>query len=176
MPGGIEGVRAMIGDFHRRGVRVFFPVMPWDTGTRQEGRTLAEAGARLMKEIGADGINGDTMNGLGREFRQAADTLGHPLALEPEIELKDPPTACVGIAFSDDSGIIAHDVAKIMIVRVPSEEVIRLAADLTVKGSWRGHPDDPSLNQLFWIARIRSTTKLLGSEQSRIGGHGRVSW
>ena len=28
------------------------------------------------------------MNGLGREFRQAADTLGHPLALEPEIELK----------------------------------------------------------------------------------------
>ena len=39
----------MIGDFHRRGVRVFFPVIPWDTGTRQKGRTLAEAGARLMK-------------------------------------------------------------------------------------------------------------------------------
>ena len=90
MPGGIEGVRAMIGDFHRRGVRVLFPVMPWDTGTRREGQTLAEAAARLMKEIGADGINGDTMNGLGREFRQAADALGHPLALEPEIELKDP--------------------------------------------------------------------------------------
>ena len=86
LPGGIEGVRAMIGDFHRRGVRVFFPVMPWDTGTRREGQTLAAAAARLMREIDADGIFGDTMNGLGREYRQAADTLWHPLALEPEIE------------------------------------------------------------------------------------------
>ena len=35
MPGGVAGVRQMIADFHRRGVRVLFPMMMWDQGTRQ---------------------------------------------------------------------------------------------------------------------------------------------
>ena len=62
---GRAGRRAqMVADFHRRGVRVLFPVMPWDTGTRQEGVPLWEAAARDMKAIGADGINGDTMRGV----------------------------------------------------------------------------------------------------------------
>ena len=90
MPGGIEGVQAMVADFHRRGVRVLFPVMPWDTGTRPEGRPLAEAAARLMKQIGADGINGDTMQGIGIEFRRAADALVYPLVLEPGVRMKEP--------------------------------------------------------------------------------------
>ena len=30
MPGGIDGVRQMVADFHRRGVRVLFPMMMWD--------------------------------------------------------------------------------------------------------------------------------------------------
>src|SRR5579862_507457 len=34
MPGGIDGLKQMINDFHRRGVRVLFPVMLWDQGTR----------------------------------------------------------------------------------------------------------------------------------------------
>ena len=34
MPGGVEGVRKMVDDFHRRGVRVLFPMMMWDQGTR----------------------------------------------------------------------------------------------------------------------------------------------
>ncbi len=37
MPGGLEGVRSMIADFHRRGVRVLFPMMMWDQGTRDSG-------------------------------------------------------------------------------------------------------------------------------------------
>ena len=36
MPGGYEGVQAMIGDFHRRGAHVFFPMMPWEAGTHDE--------------------------------------------------------------------------------------------------------------------------------------------
>jgi hypothetical protein len=35
MPGGVAGVRQMIADFHRRGVRVLFPMMMWDQGTQQ---------------------------------------------------------------------------------------------------------------------------------------------
>ncbi len=44
-----------------------------------------DAAARLFKEIEvADGINGDTLRGVPRAFRDASDRAGHPLALEPE--------------------------------------------------------------------------------------------
>jgi iron(II)-dependent oxidoreductase len=84
MPGGIAGVRQMIADFHRRGVRVLFPMMMWDQGTRDPGKPWPDAIATLMAEIGADGINGDTQDGVPRAFSEAADRTGHPLAFEPE--------------------------------------------------------------------------------------------
>ncbi len=89
MPGGLPGLRQMVADFHRRNVRVLFPVMPWDVGTRPEGVPLWAAAARDMQAIGADGINGDTMSGIGREFRKTSDECGHPLVLEPENRLSD---------------------------------------------------------------------------------------
>jgi hypothetical protein len=84
MPGGVPGVRQMIADFHRRGVRVFFPMMMWDQGTRDPGMPWPDAIARLMAEVGADGINGDTQDGVPLAFSLAADKIGHPLAFEPE--------------------------------------------------------------------------------------------
>ncbi len=84
MPGGIEGLRQMVADFHRRGVPVLFPVMVWDQGTRDEGVPNSTATARLLAQIGADGVNGDTMDAVPRTFRTASDATGHPLALEPE--------------------------------------------------------------------------------------------
>jgi iron(II)-dependent oxidoreductase len=84
MPGGVAGVREMISEFHRRGVRVFFPMMMWDQGTRDPGRPWPEAIGGLMAEIGADGINGDTQDGVPRAFSEAADRAGHPLAFQPE--------------------------------------------------------------------------------------------
>ncbi len=84
MPGGVTALRQMVEDFHRRGVRVLFPVMLWDQGTRDIGTPNWEATARAMAEIGADGINGDTLGGVPRAFRAASDATGHPLALEPE--------------------------------------------------------------------------------------------
>jgi len=84
MPGGLAGVRQMIADFHRRGVRVLFPMMMWDQGTRDPGEPWPKAIAELMAEIGADGINGDTQDGVPFAFSAAADKVGHPLAFEPE--------------------------------------------------------------------------------------------
>jgi iron(II)-dependent oxidoreductase len=84
MPGGVTGVKEMIADFHRRGVRVLFPMMMWDQGTRDPGRPWPDAIASLMAEIGADGINGDTQDGVPLGFSLAADKTGHPLAFEPE--------------------------------------------------------------------------------------------
>jgi formylglycine-generating enzyme required for sulfatase activity len=85
MPGGIAGLRAMIEEFHRRGVRVLFPYNPWDLGTRPESTPDWETVARLMASIGADGVNGDTLYNLPRAFRVASDATGHPLAFEPQL-------------------------------------------------------------------------------------------
>lgn len=89
MPGGVQGVRTLIRDLHAQGVKVFFPTMPWDTGTRDAGASMHAATAALMAEIGADGINGDTMDGLPLEYRQASDASGHAVSLEPELNFKD---------------------------------------------------------------------------------------
>ena len=84
MPGGVDGVRQMVADFHRRGVHVLFPMMMWDQGTREPDKPWADAIAELMKEIGADGVNGDTQDGVPLAFSLAAEKIGHPLAFEPE--------------------------------------------------------------------------------------------
>ncbi|MGA2097484.1 MAG: SUMF1/EgtB/PvdO family nonheme iron enzyme [Candidatus Acidiferrum sp.] len=84
MPGGIAGVRQMIADFHKRGVRVLFPMMMWDQGTRETAKPWTEEIAELMKEIGADGINGDTQDGVPLAYSLAADKVGHPIVFEPE--------------------------------------------------------------------------------------------
>lgn len=84
MPGGIAGVKQMVADFHRHGVRVLFPMMMWDQGTHDPGMPWPEAIAKFMKEIGADGINGDTQRGVPEDFSLAAEKIGHPLAFEPE--------------------------------------------------------------------------------------------
>jgi formylglycine-generating enzyme required for sulfatase activity len=84
MPGGVDGVRQMVAGFHRRGVRVLFPMMMWDEGTHQPDQPWPQALAALMKEIGADGVNGDTQDGVPLGFSLAADAIGHPLVFQPE--------------------------------------------------------------------------------------------
>jgi iron(II)-dependent oxidoreductase len=87
LPGGVASVRQMVDDFHRHNVRVLFPIMLWDQGTHIEGVSDAEAISRELASVGADGINGDTLEGMPRSFRSASDNHGHPLALEPETGL-----------------------------------------------------------------------------------------
>jgi gamma-glutamyl hercynylcysteine S-oxide synthase len=84
MPGGVEGLRKMIEDFHHHGVHVLFPMMMWDQGTHDPGKPWPDAIAELMKEIGADGINGDTQDGVPLAFSLAAEKINHPLVFEPE--------------------------------------------------------------------------------------------
>jgi formylglycine-generating enzyme required for sulfatase activity len=84
VPGGMQGLKKAIKDFHRRGVKVFLPTMAWDNGTRAESVPDWEAVAALAREVGADGVNGDTYNGVPRAFFEAAEKLGHPLVFQPE--------------------------------------------------------------------------------------------
>jgi formylglycine-generating enzyme required for sulfatase activity len=84
LPGGIGAVKDMIAAFHRRNVRVLFPETPWDMGTRDEGATDWDALAKLLASVGADGILGDTMDGVPHAFLRASEDVGRPLALQPE--------------------------------------------------------------------------------------------
>jgi formylglycine-generating enzyme required for sulfatase activity len=84
MPGGVDGVRQVVAAFHRRGVHVFFPETPWDRGTRDEGVPDWTAQAQLMRAVGADGLMGDTLDGMPLAYLKASDAVGHPLALHPE--------------------------------------------------------------------------------------------
>jgi formylglycine-generating enzyme required for sulfatase activity len=87
LPGGTEGVKKMVAQFHARGVRVLFPVVIWDEGTRAEGKREWEVLAKEISEVGADGINGDTLEGVPRVFHLETTRLGRPLLSEPEAGL-----------------------------------------------------------------------------------------
>jgi gamma-glutamyl hercynylcysteine S-oxide synthase len=84
LPGGLDGLRGVVSDFHRRGVKVFLPTTPWDNGTRASGRPHWEIMAEQVKVVGADGINGDTYSGLPRAFFDACDAVDHPVVVQPE--------------------------------------------------------------------------------------------
>jgi formylglycine-generating enzyme required for sulfatase activity len=88
LPGGIPGVRQMVKDFQKAGVRVLFPIHPWDVGTRDPVKPWGAVLPETMKEIGADGLNGDTMYAVTPDYLENADAIGHPLVLEPEIGLQ----------------------------------------------------------------------------------------
>lgn len=84
LPGGIPALREMVAAFHHRNVRVFFPIMPWDMGTRDPGKPHWQATAETAAEIGVDGLFGDTFDGVPQAFRVASDRTGHPVVFEPE--------------------------------------------------------------------------------------------
>jgi formylglycine-generating enzyme required for sulfatase activity len=84
MPGGISGLRQMVADFHRAGIKVLFPIHPWDVGTRDPGQPWSGPLAKTMAEIGADGLNGDTMGSVTKDYFTASVADGNPLVLEPE--------------------------------------------------------------------------------------------
>jgi len=101
LPGGVDGVRRLVEGFHRRGVKVFFPFLSWDTGTRREAGDPATTVVELMKQVGADGINFDTLETVPAQFRAAADRMGYPLALEPQFEPRDASIDWTPISWND---------------------------------------------------------------------------
>ncbi|KAB8168470.1 SUMF1/EgtB/PvdO family nonheme iron enzyme [Lysobacter maris] len=84
MPGGLQGLREAVDAFHRRGVRVFLPAKPWDHGTRDPGVSHWDGLAEVVEAVGADGINGDTFNGVPRAFFDACQARGRTVVLQPE--------------------------------------------------------------------------------------------
>jgi formylglycine-generating enzyme required for sulfatase activity len=89
LPGGLMGLKQLVAEFHRHGVRVLFPMMLWDRGTNPVSAIAPATLAAVMKKIGADGVNGDTQTGVPRTFLLASEALRHPLVFEPELMPSD---------------------------------------------------------------------------------------
>ena len=87
LPGGLKGLREVVTRFHHNGVKVFIDYNPWDTGTRREGTSDANAIASVVKASGVDGIFLDTMSQGGIDMRDAVDRARKGVAFESEIAL-----------------------------------------------------------------------------------------
>ena len=83
----VPGIRALVDDLRGRGLRVFLDYNPWDVGTRREPVSDAEAIARLVGELDADGVFLDTMKEAAPELRAALDTVRAGVAFEGESTL-----------------------------------------------------------------------------------------
>ena len=53
---------------------------PWDHGTRREPLSDEDTFAKLLKQTGGDGFNGDTMGFVPQSFWDAAEKVGYPIA------------------------------------------------------------------------------------------------
>lgn len=84
MPGGLPGLRELVGTFHKRNVRVFIDYNPWDTGTRREQVSDIDALVSLIEATDADGIFLDTMSKGVNEFRTKLDATRPGVVLEGE--------------------------------------------------------------------------------------------
>jgi formylglycine-generating enzyme required for sulfatase activity len=86
MPGGLNGVKKMVAQFHKHGIKVLFPYNPWDIGTRREPESDPQAYAKILKYVDADGINGDVTLGLGEHWRTIFDKAKKGIVIEPELD------------------------------------------------------------------------------------------
>jgi formylglycine-generating enzyme required for sulfatase activity len=84
MPGGLEGLRDVVRQFHRRGVKVYIDYNPWDTGTRREGEPDSDALVKLVQAMEVDGIFLDTMSEAGAGLRGKLDAVRPGVILEGE--------------------------------------------------------------------------------------------
>lgn len=89
LPGGISGVKQLVKQFQKRGIRVLITYNPWDTATRDEEGLESAVRMynadiimlnRIIAETQADGFNGDTMYGVPKSFYNCSD----PLVATPE--------------------------------------------------------------------------------------------
>jgi formylglycine-generating enzyme required for sulfatase activity len=101
LPGGVPELRRLVDSLHRHGVKVFFPVVVWDEGTRSSPVSRAAEADRLLRDINADGINLDTLDRTPEDALALA--LGHapPMALEPQFSPQNDSLSGSPISWND---------------------------------------------------------------------------
>ncbi|MEJ7768058.1 MAG: hypothetical protein WKF89_09615 [Chitinophagaceae bacterium] len=66
VPGGLDGLKAVVKTFHENGVKVYFPYTPWEIDTRKTDRLSdAQHWSKIISKIDADGLFFDTFFDAG---------------------------------------------------------------------------------------------------------------
>ena len=118
MPGGLNGLRGVVRQFHTQGVKVFIDYNPWDTGTRREGQGDEAILAEMCAHLEADGIFLDTMNAAPNTLRSAVDARRKGVLFEPEVrpELSELPVSTASWAqwFNSfpEPGLLLHKLVE----------------------------------------------------------------
>ncbi|MCE9554179.1 MAG: formylglycine-generating enzyme family protein [Planctomycetes bacterium] len=86
-PGGLPGLRKAVEAMQRRGVRVYVAYNPWDTGTRREAVSDADALVEMVRSLQVDGIFLDTLTRGGEDLRAKLDAVRPGVILEGELAL-----------------------------------------------------------------------------------------
>ena len=86
LPGGLDAVTGFTSELLKRGVRVLWPYLYWDTGTRREdgNATDEETAVALLRLTGGAGLNGDSLPFVPESFWNASVAADYPLALQAE--------------------------------------------------------------------------------------------
>ena len=100
LPGGISALRQMVDEFHRRGVHVFFPMLAWDNGTRDEGCRHPPCFAVCSKKSAPTELI-STRSIAPPRISASSDAIGHPLALEPQFDIHDASLAWSNLGWND---------------------------------------------------------------------------
>ncbi|GAA5811625.1 hypothetical protein MFLAVUS_005065, partial [Mucor flavus] len=78
LPGGTLGIRSLVEDFHTRKIKVLFPVLGWDNGTRDPQAQWSYILPRLFKEYNIDGMTSD-VSYFTQDYWMNSLAIGHPL-------------------------------------------------------------------------------------------------
>ena len=161
-PGGLKGLREVVDELHRSGVRAYIDYNPWDTGTRRETKSDVDMLCEIVAALDIDGIFLDTMNQGAAEFRRKLDAVRPGVVLEGEGAL---PVARIadhhmswaqGFADSETPGVVRnkwferrhqlHHVARWSRDRTPQFQTAFMNGTGTmiwdnVFGSWVGYSE-----------------------------------
>lgn len=85
MPGGLKGLREVVHEFHKEGIKVLICYNPWDGGTRFEESHVFPM-VEILKSIEADGVYLDTWF-EGEKLRTVLDSLVPGMVFETELAL-----------------------------------------------------------------------------------------
>ncbi len=83
-PGGLRGLRVLVEESHKHGVKVFIAYNPWDTSTRRETMSDLDALAEMVRAIDVDGIFLDCLGSGAPKLRAKVDAVRPGVVLEGE--------------------------------------------------------------------------------------------
>ncbi|KAI7900048.1 C-type lectin protein [Cokeromyces recurvatus] len=83
LPGGTTAIRGLVEEFHMKNIKVIFPILNWDNGTRDPQASWSYILPRLFKEYNVDGMSSEVAY-FTQDYWTTSLAIGHPLVFQSE--------------------------------------------------------------------------------------------